>query len=122
MAPNYLKSPAHVTNGVNGNTPDVASIVKSVIEDVRNRGDKAVREYSEKFDKWSPKSFKLSNEEIKKVIAEVPDQIIKDIKEVQNNVRRFAQAQRESIKDFELETQPGVFLGQKNNPIDTVGT
>lgn len=100
---------------------DVAGIVKGVIDAVRKNGDAAVREYSEKFDKWSPKSFKLSEEDIKRIIAEVDPQIIKDIKQVQSNVRKFAEAQKASLKDFELEIQPGVFLGQKNVPIQNVG-
>jgi histidinol dehydrogenase len=56
-----------------------------------------------------------------KIIASVPEQTIKDIKEVQGNVRAFAQAQRESLKDFEIEIRPGVHLGQKNIPINAVG-
>jgi histidinol dehydrogenase len=92
------------------------------LEDIHLRGDVAVREYSEKFDKWSPENFKLSKEDIERIIGEVDKQTIEDIKTVQKNVRRFAEAQRESLKDFELETQPGVFLGQRNNPIARVGT
>ena len=84
-------------------------------------GDAAVRRYSEKFDKWTPKSFKLSAQEKEDIIKTVDPQIIKDIHSVQANVRKFAQAQRDSIKDFEIEMEPGVFLGQKNNPIDKVG-
>jgi histidinol dehydrogenase len=96
--------------------------VKGVIDKIRSQGDVAVRQYSEKFDKWSPSSFKLSKEEIEKIISTVPEQTIKDIKEVQANIREFAVAQRNSLKDFELEIQPGVFLGQKANPIAAVGT
>lgn len=106
-----------------GSTPavDKAGIVRGVIDDIRANGDKAVRVYSEKFDKWSRASFKLSQEEIDNIIATVPQQIIDDIKEVQENVRKFALAQRNSIKDFEVETKPGVFLGQKSIPIQNVG-
>jgi len=68
-----------------------------------------------------PESFKLSAEDIKSIIAEVDPQIIKDIKQVQSNVRTFAEAQKAALKDFELEIQPGVFLGQKNIPIQNVG-
>ncbi|BAE55256.1 histidinol dehydrogenase [Aspergillus flavus] len=100
---------------------DVSSVVKGVIDDVRQNGDAAVRKYSEKFDKWSPASFKLSQADIDAAIAACPQQTIDDIKEVQKNVRAFAQAQRESLKDFEYEIQPGVVLGQKNLPINSVG-
>jgi len=116
----YIKSPAEVPAPA-ATGFDVSSIVKGVIDDVRANGDNAVRKYSEKFDRWSPPSFKLSQEDIKKIIAEVPEQTIKDIKQVQSNVRTFAEAQRNSIKDFELEIRPGVFLGQKNVPINSVG-
>ncbi|GMG08353.1 unnamed protein product [Aspergillus oryzae var. brunneus] len=85
---------------------DVSSVVKGVIDDVRQNGDAAVRKYSEKFDKWSPASFKLSQADIDAAIAACPQQTIDDIKEVQKNVRAFAQAQRESLKDFEYEIQP----------------
>ncbi|KGO37740.1 Histidinol dehydrogenase [Penicillium expansum] len=100
---------------------DVDSIVRSVIDDVRANGDAAVRKYSEKFDKWSPASFKLSQADVEASIAQCSAQTIEDIKKVQHNVRAFAQAQKDSLKDFEFESQPGVILGQKNIPINTVG-
>ncbi|KAL7620432.1 hypothetical protein AAE478_009427 [Parahypoxylon ruwenzoriense] len=99
----------------------VSGIVKGVIDDIRANGDKAVREYSEKFDKWSPPSFRLSESQIQDCISKVSAQTIADIKEAQKNVRTFAEAQRASIKDFEVEIRPGVFLGQRNNPIATAG-
>ncbi|KAF3057234.1 Histidinol dehydrogenase 1 [Daldinia childiae] len=99
----------------------VSEIVKGVIDDIRANGDKAVRSYSEKFDKWSPQSFKLTESQIQECISKVSAQTIADIKEAQKNVQRFAEAQRASIKDFEVEIQPGVFLGQRNNPISTAG-
>jgi histidinol dehydrogenase len=100
---------------------DVPSIVKGVISDIRSQGDLAVRSYSEKFDKWSPAFFKLSPEEIDAIIAKVPQQTLDDIKTVQHNVRTFALAQRDSLKEFEMEIRPGVYLGQKNLPIAAVG-
>ncbi|CAI7676497.1 unnamed protein product [Penicillium pancosmium] len=102
-------------------TIDTPAIVRGVINDIRANGDAAVRQYSEKFDKWSPASFKLSQEEIQEIISSVPKQIIDDIKQVQENVRTFARAQKDSIKEFELEIRPGVHLGQKNVPINSVG-
>lgn len=100
---------------------DTPAIVRGVIEDIRANGDKAVRTYSEKFDKWSPGSYKLTPEQIQEIISDVPQQIIDDIKEAQENVRNFALAQKASLQDFEMEIRPGVHLGQKNIPISSVG-
>lgn len=117
-----LKSSAASTAASANNVPsNVPAIVTSVIDAIRQDGDKAVRLFSEKFDKWSPPSFKLSQPEIDTIIASLPEQVIKDIKEVQQNVRRFAEAQKASLKDIELEIHPGVFLGHKNVPINSVG-
>jgi histidinol dehydrogenase len=124
MSPTYLKKPAPLPTNETGHVTgqiDVKGIVSSVIDDVRKNGDEAVRRYSEKFDKWSPESFRLSKEQIDEIISKVPQQTIDDIKEVQSNVRAFAQKQKESLKDFEVEIRPGVHLGQKNVPIDAVG-
>jgi sulfopropanediol 3-dehydrogenase len=100
---------------------DVAGVVAGVIEDVRERGDAAVRDYSEKFDHWSPESFRLGPEEIERIVATVPDEVLDDLRTVQANVRSFAQHQLESMREFEVETQPGVFLGQKHLPIAATG-
>lgn len=124
MTRTYVKRPAASgasRTKTNGSPVDVAGIVKGVIDTVRQQGDGAVRRYSEQFDKWSPVSFELSKEDIEQVIAELPEQVIQDIKTVQANVRKFAEAQKDSLKEFELEMAPGVLLGQKNNPIDSVG-
>lgn len=102
-------------------TVDTPAVVKGVIDDIRAAGDGAVRKYSEKFDKWAPQSFKLSGKQIEAEIAKVPQQTIEDIKEAQGNIRTFALAQRKSSSDFEIETQLGVYLGQKNIPIRSVG-
>jgi sulfopropanediol 3-dehydrogenase len=99
----------------------VRATVESVIADVRERGDVAVREYSEKFDGWSPDSFRLGEEQIEKIVAGVPAQAIEDIKAVQARVRRFAEHQLASLGAFEVETEPGVFLGQKNIPVGSAG-
>ena len=80
-----------------------------------------MREYSERFDDWSPPSFRLSDEQIAAAIAQVPEQTIDDIRTVQDNVRRFAELQRDSLTDFEAEVEPGVLLGQKNIPVNAVG-
>ncbi|KUL88932.1 hypothetical protein ZTR_03444 [Talaromyces verruculosus] len=119
MPSKSLKSQQPLANG--SAQIDVSSIVRGVIDDVRANGDAAVRKYSEKFDKWSPASFKLSQAEIDASIAACSPQTIEDIKQVQKNVRAFAQAQKDSLKDLEFEIQPGVILGQKNLPIEAVG-
>jgi sulfopropanediol 3-dehydrogenase len=99
----------------------VAATVTEVIADIRDRGDAAVRECSARFDNWSPDRFRLSAEEIERIVATVPAQTIDDIKTVQANVRGFAEKQLASMLEFEVETAPGVFLGQKHNPVDAVG-
>ncbi|MDJ0105046.1 histidinol dehydrogenase [Rhodococcus erythropolis] len=99
----------------------VSDIVAQVIADVRSRGDDAVREYSKKFDGWSPDSFRLDHDQINSIIAGLPETVLEDIQAVQANVRRFAQHQRESLVDFEVESQPGVFLGQRTLPVDSAG-
>jgi histidinol dehydrogenase len=121
MGREYLKEVTGLPGLKAGPIVDVPAIVKEVIESIRKEGDIAVRRYSEKFDKWSPQSFKLSQADIDAAIANCPKQTLDDIKEVQRNVRAFAEAQRDSLKDFEIEIRPGVHLGQKNVPIDNVG-
>ncbi|HMG93027.1 MAG TPA: histidinol dehydrogenase [Chryseolinea sp.] len=99
----------------------VRSLVESMLSDITERGDVAVRELSARLDKWSPASFRLSEEQIENIIADLPQQVIDDIKFAQKQIRNFAQLQRESIKDIEVETLPGVFLGHKNIPVNSVG-
>jgi sulfopropanediol 3-dehydrogenase len=99
----------------------VSETVRGVIADVRVRGDEAVREYSERFDGWSPADFRLSPEEVDKIVSSVPATVLADIEAVQARVRRFAQYQLESLREFEVETEPGVRLGQKNIPVSSVG-
>ena len=99
----------------------VHSIVEGMLNDVTEKGDVAVRELSARLDKWCPESFKLSPEQIKSIIAGLPQPVIDDIKFAQTQIRNFAQKQRESILDIEVETLPGVFLGHKNIPVNRVG-
>ncbi len=119
VASQYLKQ-ASAASAAAASTA-VADTVAGVIAEVRSRGDAAVREYSEEFDRWTPETFLLSPERIEEIVAGVPDLVIDDIKTVQANVRRFAELQRESLRNFEIETSPGVFLGQRNIPISAVG-
>jgi sulfopropanediol 3-dehydrogenase len=115
-----LKQPIQQRTG-RGSTPEVRSIVAAVIADIRQRGDSAVREYSGKFDQYAPESFLLSNEQLDTIMARVPKQVIDDINFVQHQVRSFAEKQLASVTDFEVETLPGVRLGQKNIPVEAVG-
>jgi sulfopropanediol 3-dehydrogenase len=115
-----LKSPEQ-TSAPRGGSPEVRATVEGVINDIRARGDAAVREYSEKFDHYAPESFLLSPEQLSEIMARVPQQVIDDIGFVQEQVRLMAQKQLESLSDFEIETLPGVHLGQKNVPVQAVG-
>ena len=115
-----LKSAVPAAQGKAGAT-EVGETVKTVLEDVRVRGDAAVREYSEKFDNWSPESFRLSPEEIDRIVSGVPQQTLDDIRFVQDQVRGFAQHQRDAMLDIEVETLPGVRLGHKHLPISASG-
>jgi sulfopropanediol 3-dehydrogenase len=99
----------------------VRQVVDALIDEVRNGGDAAVRAISERLDKWSPPSFKLSRDEIDAIIASVPAQTVEDIKFAQAQIRRFAEAQRGALQDVEIETIPGVRLGHKNIPVASAG-
>lgn len=99
----------------------VRKVVEVTLKSIEERGDEAVRELSEKFDNYSPKSYKLSPDEIDSLIKKVPSRDIEDIRFAQKQVRGFAQAQRNSMQDIEIETIPGVILGHKNIPVQSVG-
>ena len=99
----------------------VKSTVETTLKDIETRGDAAVRELSEKFDKWSPKSFRLSDEEIQAAMSRLPAETIDDIKFAQAQIRKFAEIQKAALQDVEEETFPGVFLGHKNIPVNSVG-
>jgi sulfopropanediol 3-dehydrogenase len=100
----------------------VEQTVRTIIDAVRDRGEEAVREYSEKLDRWNPESFRLSDAQIEEYVAQVPQQVIDDITFCQRQVRTFAEAQRGTLVDLEVETYPGVILGHRNIPIDNVAT
>jgi sulfopropanediol 3-dehydrogenase len=103
------------------NLAAVRKTVTEIIAVVAAKGDSAVREYSKRFDNWDPESFRLDAAEIESIVAGVPEQTINDIKFAQEQVRVFAQHQRDSMLEFEVETLPGVRLGQKHLPIESVG-
>jgi sulfopropanediol 3-dehydrogenase len=99
----------------------VREIVTGIIEDIERRGETALREISEKFDKWNPASFQLSERDIEDCFSQLSKQSINDIKFAQAQVRNFAEIQRSAIKDVEAETLPGIILGHRNIPVDSVG-
>src|SRR5215207_3073969 len=95
--------------------------VEAIIADVKARGDAAVRELSQRFDNWSPASIRLSEDEIGALVAKVSPQTIDDIKFAQAQIRNFAEIQRASMRDVEVETLPGVVLGHRHIPVGRVG-
>jgi len=99
----------------------VRAIVESTLAEIEQGGDEAVRALSEKFDGYRPEKFRLSLGEIEALIGELSAEEIADIKFAQEQVRNFAQAQRDSMLDIEVETLPGVILGHKNIPVQSVG-
>jgi len=98
----------------------VRKVVEDILDDIRARGDEAVRELSIRFDNWNPEDFRLSKEQIEEIIANLPEQVVDDIKFAQDQVRGFAEHQRAALQDIEVETLPGVILGHKNIPVNSV--
>ncbi len=99
----------------------VRATVESVLADIAVRGDAAVRELSAKFDEYEPASFRLSPTEIEAAMGKVSAHDMADIRFAQDQIRRFAEAQRASMTDVEVETLPGVILGHRNIPVQSVG-
>lgn len=100
---------------------NIQRTVEGILEQVKVGGDLAIRKLSEQFDSYSPASFRLSNGEIEDLVARVSSKDIADIKFAQEQIKNFAQEQRKSILDIEVETIPGVRLGHKNVPVNSVG-
>jgi sulfopropanediol 3-dehydrogenase len=99
----------------------VRETVEAILAQVEERKDAAIREFSEKFDKWSPQDFRLSAQEIERAISQVRQRDLEDIKFAQAQVRNFAQKQRDSMRDLEVETLPGVVLGHRHIPVNAIG-
>lgn len=99
----------------------VSQAVKEIIQEVETNKDAAIRSLSEKFDNWSPQSYRLSAEEIDVAINSVPQETINDIKFAQEQIKSFAEKQLASLQDIEVETLPGVTLGHRNIPVNSVG-
>jgi sulfopropanediol 3-dehydrogenase len=100
---------------------DVRATVEAIIQDIKARGDDAVRDWSSKFDNWAPDDFRLGQDAIDAAYRALSPQTIEDIRFAQAQVRNFAQIQRDALKDVEVETLPGVVLGHKNLPVNSVG-
>ena len=120
MAIQYLKKGKHEADRALDDAK-VSKIVEDTLRAIAERGDKAVRDFSIKFDNYNPTSFKLSSAEIENLIKQVSKRDMEDIKFAQSQIRKFAQAQRDSMLDIEIETMPGVILGHKNIPVQSVG-
>src|SRR5450631_2549480 len=99
----------------------VRETVESILADIDARKDAAVADLSKKFDNWSPASFKLSPAEVERAITQVPKRDLEDIKFAEAQVRHFAQKQKETMHDLEVETLPGVVLGHKHIPVNSIG-
>ncbi|CCN34232.1 putative Histidinol dehydrogenase [Vibrio nigripulchritudo SO65] len=120
MTIEYLKSSKPEQDKASDNAK-VASVVADTLAYIEREGDKAVRELSEKFDSYSPDSFRLSEEQIQALIAKVPERDLADIQFAHDQVVNFAKEQRDSMQDIEVETLPGVVLGHKHIPVQSVG-
>jgi sulfopropanediol 3-dehydrogenase len=116
--PTYLKQAQPPTAA---DIRQVQTAVAEILERVRRDGDAAVRDYSRRFDGWEPPSFRVSEDEIRRAAAGLPESLKADIAFAQTQVRRFAEAQRARFEDFEIETLPGVFLGQRCIPVASAG-
>jgi sulfopropanediol 3-dehydrogenase len=99
----------------------IRSTVEGILEDIGKRGDVAVRELSNKFDRWDREDYRLTDQEIRDCLSQLSQRDLDDIRFAQEQVRNFAQHQRESMKDIEVETLPGIVLGHKNIPVNSVG-
>jgi sulfopropanediol 3-dehydrogenase len=111
----------HASQRPSGRDRGIEDAVRAIVDDVRVNGDDAVRRYSARFDEWEPADLRLSGREIERLMASVPTTVLDDLRTVQTQVRRFAEHQRASLHDFEVETLPGVVLGQRNIPIAASG-
>jgi sulfopropanediol 3-dehydrogenase len=118
--PEIIKTAAEQDSVENADA-NVRRTVETILADIAKRGDAAVRELSLKFDGWSPESFALSPAQIAAAVEQVSPADIEDIKFAQQQVRNFAQHQKAALRDIEVETLPGVILGHKNIPVNSVG-
>ncbi|MCZ6888556.1 MAG: histidinol dehydrogenase, partial [Gammaproteobacteria bacterium] len=101
---------------------ETSEYVAKMLLDLEQRGMDAVREYSKEFDQWEPDSFELSPTDVESAIQNCDPQLIADTEYCQNNVRAFAQAQLATLQPLETEIRPGIILGHKHIPVDSVGS
>jgi len=120
MAVTYLKRGKPEAERARENA-EVRDVVERTLADIEARGDAAVSELSEKFDRLSRPSFRLTPSEIESAISKVSARDMADIEFAQRQIRRFAEAQKASMSDVEIETIPGVILGHRNLPVQSVG-
>ena len=120
MAITHLKSSKSETEKAEDDAK-VRAVVESTLKDIETRGDAAVRDLSQKFDNYAPERFRLNASEIEAAMQKVSTRDMEDIRFAQDQIRRFAEAQRASMTDVEVETLPGVILGHKNIPVQSVG-
>jgi sulfopropanediol 3-dehydrogenase len=118
--PRYLKRGMDAS-AIKAADAKVRETVEAILAQVEARKDAAIRDYSKQFDKWEPNDFRLTPAEIDKAIAQVPQRDLDDIKFAQAQVRNFAQKQRDTMQDLEVETLPGVVLGHKHIPVNSIG-
>jgi len=119
MAVKFVKKRS--MEGLSERSRSVTGTVSGILDHIRRDGDAALRDYSARFDRWTPESFRLSEQDIEQCLARLPGPVLDDIRFAQAQIRAFAQTQRDSMHDVEVETLPGVFLGHRNIPVDSVG-
>ena len=117
--PNYIK---RAKPRPKEDLSEVLDIVQDILKSVQDEGETAVRRYSQKFDSWAPDSFKISPDDIKTARSKLPTTMAADIDYCQAQIRNFAEAQMKRLVEFEEETLPGVFLGQKVIPVASSGS
>jgi len=119
--PIVVKAAAANGGTAHKSNPAVVETVSRVLEDIRANGDAAVAKYSEEFDRWAPASFRLDEAQVAAIVAGLPTTVVDDLRFVQRQVRNFAQAQRDSMLDVEVETLPGIRLGHRHVPVSASG-
>ena len=118
--PRYLKR-GMSADAVEAADAKVRATVEGILADVKSRGDAAIREFSKQFDNWEPANFRLNEQEIEHAISQVSKRDLDDIRFAQAQVRNFAQKQRDTLQDLEVETLPGVILGHRHIPVNAIG-
>ena len=118
--PRYLKRGMDAS-AIKAADAKVRETVEGILGEIEARGEAAVRDLSQKFDNWAPANFRLSEQEIEHALSQVAKRDLDDIKFAQAQVRNFAQKQKETLRDLEVETMPGVVLGHRHIPVNSIG-